>query len=212
MKKLFSIFGALVLALMLTTPAHAASMSVVSDETVDVVGVYNKSGDDATLVPASAKAVIAVEPTTYPTDFSAGATNSVWDNGTGLYFQNASPVAEWIWDTERVEDASTLSDPLLADPDASSNGRVVVFEKTFTINGTPQDSVMRIAADNGWEVFVNGTSVGKSASAKVDQWYLTDLKEGSLGSTGWQTVGLLNIPAASLNDGSNTIRVYAGNE
>lgn len=211
MKKILAILGGLLVALSLTTPANAASMSIVSDTDIDIVGVYNKAGGPANFVSTSGKAVIAAEPINYPTIYSVDAMNSVWDNGTSLYFQNTNPGAKWIWDTTKVEDASALAAPL-TDSEASSNGRVVVFEKTFSINGTPQSATMNIAADNCYEVWVNGNHIARSDTAPNAGWELTSLYENDCHSSGWQTVGHYSISASYLLQGTNTIKVLAGNE
>ncbi|MDB9944466.1 hypothetical protein OAD26_00505 [bacterium] len=193
--------------------ASADTLTVVSDTDVDVVGVYNKAGGGSVLVPTSKSAVIAAEPTNYPTVYAIQPSNSVWDNGTDLYFQNTNPGAEWIWETERAEDPATdySFGEDLYDADASTNGRVVVFEQTFTIAGTPQDSELHISADNGWEVLINGAYLARSSSV-VAGWETTDLHEASLDGSDWQKVDHVVVPASALNNGENTITVLAGNE
>ena len=213
-KKIISLLSVLVLFFSFATTANAATVSVVSDTSVSIVGVYNKSGGpinfvDLSVTPGSA--VIAAEPTTYPTVYFVGASNSVWDSGTGFYFQSTNPGAEWIWDTIYAEDAASLAVPLY-DPNASSNGRVVVFEKTFDISGIPQSATMNIAADNCYEVWVNGHFIARSATAPNSGWELTSLYENDCHSSGWQTVGHYSVSASDLLNGTNTIKILAGNE
>ncbi len=204
----------MVLAFAFVTVAKADIFSVVSDTGIEIVGVYNKASGGSAFVDLSgspSNAVLAAEPMVYPTVYAVDNPNSLWDSGTGFYFQTTNPGAKWIWDTVHAEDAAGLGGSL-TDSDASTNGRVVIFQKTFNIAGIPQNSLLHITADNGYEVWVNGVYLARSASAKVAGWELTNLFEASLGSTGWQTVGHLNIPAVMLNTGSNTIKILAGNE
>jgi uncharacterized repeat protein (TIGR01451 family) len=209
----------LALSIPFAVPVMAASMTINSDTSVQVVGVYNKAGGGSSFVDLSSaplNALRAQEPKPYPTGYvSEGpeVTGSVWDTGVNWSFQTNAPNADWIWETERSEGPSSydVSNPLY-DAAAYTNGRVVVFEKEFTITGTPLDSNIRITADNCWEVFINGISMGKSATAKVASWWSTNLRETSVATTGWQSVGNVNIPAASLNNGLNTLTIYAANE
>lgn len=219
MKRMLSFCIGLISLFVAASTVHAASFSVVSDNTVDIVGVYNKAGGSSNFVDLSVspiKAVRAQEPKPYPNGYvSEGpeVTNSVWDTGVEWSFQTNAPGSDWIWETERAEGPASLdpSDPRY-DADASSNGRVVVFQKEFDIVGIPQNSNLRITADNGWEVWVNGNYVARSATAKTAGWELSALYESSLGSSGWQTVGNITIPASVLLTGKNTLKILAGNE
>jgi hypothetical protein len=157
--------------------------------------------------------VIAAEPVNYPTVYSIQPLNSLWDTGTSLYFQDTNPGADWIWETVHAEDPATVYDPAhpLYDADASMHGRVVVFEKKFTIAGTPQDSMLDIATDNGWEVWINGAFLARSVTA-ADGWITSNLHEAFLNTTNWQNVGHVTVPASMLVCGENTIKIFAGNE
>ena len=206
------VFGAPVLA-------SPVTMSVVSDTSVQIIGVYNKAEGGSSYVDLSGSpmnAVLAAEPTSYPSTYAVDAANSIWDNNVipSKYFQNTFPNTEWIWETTHAEDPATVytSGASLYDAAASTNGRVVVFQKTFTINGIPQDSVLHITADNCWEVWINGVFLARSATAKGVGWELTDLSEVNVGSQGWQNIGHVPIPAAMLNKGGNTLTILAGNE
>jgi hypothetical protein len=215
MKKVIITLSVCLLAFSFAGIAAADSTSVVSDSSVKITGVYNLAGGPANYVDLSGSpfnAVIALEPTNYPTTYALQPLNSVWDTGTSLYFQNTNPGADWIWETDRAEGPANYdsADPLY-DAAASTDGRVVVFEKTFDINGIPQDSVLHIAADNGWEVFINGTYLARSSTTTAG-WELSNLHESYLNTTGWQSVGHINVPAAMLVSGENTIKVLAGNE
>jgi uncharacterized repeat protein (TIGR01451 family) len=221
MKKVLFTMLALVLAIGLSipmaVPVFAATTSVVSDTSVQIVGVYNEAGGVSTYVDLSGSplnAVRAQEPKPYPTGYVTEppeVTNSVWDTGTGNYF--AATAADWIWETERAEWAANydVSNPLY-DADASRYGRVVVFEQTFNIPGSPLSGMLHITADNCVEVWINGVYLNRSATAKVAGWELTNLHEASVATNGWQTVNHWAVPAASLVMGSNTIKILAANE
>lgn len=88
------------------------------------------------------------------------------------------PGASWIWSTE----------PL---PDAASEV-TETFTKSFTINGTPNAASLMIAADNSYQVFVNGSTTPTCADATEDNY-----------SASGQD--LCNIPAWALTSGSNTL-------
>jgi uncharacterized repeat protein (TIGR01451 family) len=227
MKKLIFTLLTLVLAIGLSipmaTPAMAATgtVTVNSDTTVQIVGVYNEAGGVSTFVDLSGSplnAVRAQEPKPYPNGYvSEGpeVTNSIWDTNVNWSFQTNAPLADWIWETERAEWPATVyavGHPLY-DADASKWGRVVVFQKTFAINGTPTEgSVINITADNCYEVRINGQFLARSATAKVAGWETSDLHEASVATNGWQTVGHHTIPAVMLQNGVNTLVVLAGDE
>lgn len=215
------IFVLLLLLGMVIAPhiSMAAGMSVVSDPSVKVIGVYNKAGGVSTyvdLTSAPMSAVRAQEPKPYPTGYvSEGSevTGSVWDTGTSLYFQNTNPGADWIWETERAEGpASYATSSPFYDPAAYTNGRAIVFEKDFDINGIPGAATIHVAADNAYEVWINGVYLGRSSTAKVAGWETTNLREPSVATTGWQAVGHMTIPAGMLSAGKNTVKVIAANE
>ncbi len=221
MKKiLIGVFGVAVLLFALSaTPVFAATETVVSDTSVKIIGVYNKAGGPTNYVDLSSSplnAVRAQEPKPYPTGYvSEGAevTNSVWDTSVNWSFQTNAPTADWIWETERAEGPASYApaDPLY-DSAAYTHGRVVKFEKKFNIDGIPQGGVLRIAADNAWEVWVNGEYVARSATAKIAGWENTNLHEASVATSGWQNVGNVTIPAGKLHSGENTITILAANE
>ena len=200
---------------LLATPVFADTVSVVSDTDVDVVGVYNKAGGGSTLVPTNMKAVRAQEPKPYPTGYvheGSEVTNSVWDNDVSWSFQTNAPTADWIWETERAEGPADydVSDPLY-DADASKWGRVVVFEKTFDIDGIPGNGTLHVAADNGWEVLINGEYLARSSTV-VAGWETSNLHQAYLTTSGWQTVGDAVVPSSMFDTGENTITILAGNE
>src|SRR3989344_1281030 len=203
----------------LVPTAHAATFSIYSDVNVDVVGVYNKALGGSSFVDLSLTPMAAVraqEPKPYPTGYvteGAEVTNSVWDNGVSWDFVVNAPSADWIWETERAEGPAGygLADAALYDADASRYGRVVVFERTFDIGGVPTLGNLHLTADNAYEVWVNGTFVTRSATAKLAGWETSNLHEANVGTSGWQTVGSVNIEPY-LAGGENTLTILAGNE
>jgi hypothetical protein len=208
------------LSIPMAMPAMAslATMTVVSDTTVQIIGVYNKAGGVSNyvdLIGSPLSAVRAQEPKPYPTGYvSEGAEvfNSVWDTGVSWSFQTNAPTADWIWETERAEDPALYDiGNSLYDADAARYGRVVLFKKEFTILGNPVSATLHIAADNAYEFWVNSGAHTRSATAKVPGWETSDLWEGKVATTGWQTVGYYNV-VADLQSGSNTLYVLAGNE
>jgi hypothetical protein len=211
---------AAVLALPGTRTATAATgnVTIVSSDSTPIVGVYNKAGGGSVYVPASMLAVRVSEPApywsgTYPDEYTLGESlNSTWDTGVGGWFQ-ANSTADWIWETKRSAGPQDY-DPVspLYDADASISGRVVLFESTFEIAGIPGDGVIRIAADNGWEVWVNDGTHYYSGTVSGAGWAETHLWEPNLHSQGWQSYGDFTIPASEFQTGTNTLHVLAGNE
>jgi conserved repeat domain len=209
------------LGLFSAVPVSAAivNVSISSGTSTEIVGVYNKAGGGSVYVDLSGSplsAVLAQEPKPYPTGYVTEPPDilgSVWDTGTSLYFQSTNPGADWIWETQRAEGTSgyDVSNPLY-DAAAYTNGRVVVFEQHFTLDGTPQAGTLHITADNCWEVFINGVFLARSSAAKVAGWELTNLHEAYVATTGWQTVGHIAVPDTMLVNGENTITILAANE
>jgi hypothetical protein len=223
MKRIF--LGVLILVLILSFSLPTVVMavdpvisniSIVSDTNVKVIGVYNKYSGATNYVATDFNAVRSAEPNQYPYTYpieDPENTNSTWDTGTGKYFQDTNPGADWIWDTPRAEDPATVYSPgdALYDDDASHHGRVVVFEKTFEIEGSPQYATLHIAADNCYEVWINDWNI-RSATAQVDGWEETELYQASVDSEHWQTVGHYTDLGPYLVNGTNTIKIMAGNE
>ncbi|MBA7601485.1 hypothetical protein ES703_08560 [subsurface metagenome] len=178
------------------------SLIIVSDTNTMVTEVGNTP-----ITPQNA--VLAWEPcNAYPAcDTSATEDDpSLWDNSTGNYF--AGTGADWIWDTRLTSDPGG---------NAAETGRVVKFERTFTIPCSPIGATLHMAVDNGYTVWINGNLVG---CAQVDSggadpcidWWTTDLTEPYVHTDGWQTVGHYAIPASYLVVGTNTLVILAANE
>jgi hypothetical protein len=66
-----------------------------------------------------------------------------------------------------------------------------------------------ITCDNGYELSINGTLVGKAQLGTG--WQTSNLTESFVQSSGWQTVETWNITSL-LVSGTNTIEIGAANE
>jgi hypothetical protein len=224
MKKLLFTMLALVLAIGLSIPmaipvaAAPDTMTVVSGDSgaTVITTVYNKAGgvNNTVVLGSPLTAVKAWEPdpysTTYPTE-PGEATDSTWDNGVNWFEDNGS-AADWIWETNIAEGpASYDTSNLLYDADAARYGRVVLFETTFNIPGNPTSATLRIAADNGYEAWVNSGTHYRSPTAAAG-WETSNLHQAWLTTSGWQSYGTLSISGSELVNGSNTLYVLAGNE
>jgi len=183
------------------------SLILVSDANTMVTEVNN------VLLITPQNAVLAWEPClSYPAcDTSATEDDpSLWDNSTGNYF--ALTGADWIWDTRLTSDPGE---------DAAETGRVVKFERTFTIPCSPVGATLHMAVDNGYTVWINGNLVGCAQvnSCGADPcadpcigWETSDLTEPYVHTDGWQTVGHYAIPSTYLVVGTNTLVILAANE
>ena len=94
------------------------------------------------------------------------------------------PGATWIWSEADVLDATVDT--------------TKTFTKTFTVVGTPLDSTLTLAADNNYDVYVNGVA---------------DLAPGCSDSTGatFASVQTCAIPAEMLLIGTNTTSIVVKN-
>jgi len=195
-------------------------MTVVSGDSVATVitKVYNKALGLNTVVDLSSSplpAVRAWEPDPYPTTYPVEppeATDSTWDNGVN-WFENNGSSADWIWETHLANGPAdyALANPLY-DVNAAKWGRVVLFETTFVILGNPTSATLRIAADNGYEVWVNNGAHHRSPTVSGPGWENTSLHQTDLNTGGWQSYGTFTIGGSELFNGSNTLHVLAGNE
>lgn len=91
-------------------------------------------------------------------------------------------VGEWIW-----KDTSTSADD-------AAGGAEETFTRTFTVIGTPKDSILEIAADNQYEIYVNGDLL------------VADTGEFNYGATEEHV-----IPASMLQGGENSIMFVIDN-
>ena len=195
-------------------------MTVVSDDSgaTLITKVYNKAGGGNSEVDLSSSPLTAVrawEPNPYPTDYPVEpieATDSYWDNNVNWFEDNGSS-ADWIWETHLANGPAdySISDPLY-DADAAISGRVVLFETTFDIVGDPSSATLYIAADNGYEAWVNNGTHYLSPTVSGTGWENTSLHQTDLNTSGWQSYGTYTINGTELINGSNTLYVLAGNE
>lgn len=205
-----------------TVKAGTGSITVVSGTSTQIIGVYNKAGGVSTYVDLSGSpmnAVEAYEPKPYPTGYPVEppeTTGSVWDTGVGWFEANHSN-ADWIWETHLANGPATAYDSTspLYDANAAINGRVVLFATTFNIDGSPTSATLCIAADNGWEAWVNNGTHYQSSTVHDGtgiKWYESNLHQAYLNTSGWQSYGTITIDASELHSGTNTLYVLAGNE
>ena len=85
-------------------------------------------------------------------------------------------IGQWIWKDTSTSEADAV------------NGATETFTRQFTITGTPLDASLDLAADNGFEVRVNGTEV-------VNNTY----------EHNYEATTTIAVPAADMHTGLNTI-------
>jgi predicted acyltransferase (DUF342 family) len=90
--------------------------------------------------------------------------------------------ANWIW-----------SEAMDANNTSSAVG-TTTFTHSFNIAGTPLDSSIELAADNGYEVRING-----------------DLICASPDPFNWQATDTCPVPASALQNGANTLTIHVDN-
>jgi hypothetical protein len=180
--------------------AHAAlgreeAMAIVSGDGNTIV-TQRRSGDAGGFTPVNAPAVLAWEPgPNYPNDGpddSSWEAWSLWDQQLSIDLRTTG--ADWIWEAYRV------LDPVY--------GTVLTLQRTFDI-GYPIDGNLLIACDNGYEVFLNGVSLG--SHGVYGAWRNSNLKQGFVPQDGWNVVGSYSL----LNDlvaGANVLTIDAANE
>jgi len=197
-------------------PPVTLNMNIVSDDVgtdTVITKIYNKAGGTTSVVDLSGSplpVVRASEPYAYTSEPpDSGVT--IWDTGVAWFLAHGS-VADWIWETPLTNGPASYApaDPRY-DAAADTNGRVVLFKTTFNIPGTPVNAVLHVAADNGFEVWVNNSAHHRNPALAAG-WELTTLHEAGLPGAAWNTVGQYTFSAANLVQGLNTLYVLAGNE
>jgi hypothetical protein len=170
-------------------------MAIVSGDGQTKV-IQHRSGDAAGFTSLDQAAVLAWEPgPNYPNDGpddSSWEANSLWDQRLSTDLRPTG--ADWIWESYQV------LDPV--------KGTVLTFQRTFDI-GYPIDGSLRIACDNGYEVFLNGTSLG--SDNVYGDWRTSNLKQAFVDVNGWDTVGSFAL-LDYLLDGANVLIIDAANE
>lgn len=227
MKKIILPMLVLCITMTLATSASAGSFEVNSDETVQIIGVYNKAGGPTNYVDLSGSPLAAkraYEPDDYPDTYFNPETDGVyslwdswvasptWDNGSLKdSFDFTTTGADWIWETPLAEGPTPGGD--LYDADPSHSGRAVVFKKIFNIDNTwkPTYAELAIAADNCYEVWINGTHVARSATC-VNDWQYSYMTQPFVDQDHWQEPGIYPNLSSFLKLGENTIEICAGNE
>jgi len=131
-----------------------------------------------------------------------------WWSSLSYKFGYPDNDARWIWETEYTDDPGS---------NWPEDGRVVRFERTFTIPCSPRGATLDITVDNGYTVWINGNLVG---CAQVDSggadpcigWETSDLTEPYVHTSGWQTVKHYTIDSTDLVTGENVLVILAANE
>ncbi len=164
--------------------AELETQTIVSDTDTMVTAINN--------VPITPQnAVLAWEP-------DDDTDPSYWDTSIDHAFLSS---ADWIWESYRVQH------PVAGD--------VVTFERTVTI---PSDAfsitgVIHITCDNGYEVWLDGTTLIGSAQVHdvgSTEWQNSNLTENFVNTSGWQTVEAWNI--SGLHTGDNVFTFECANE
>ncbi len=191
------------------------------------------SRQECTVIAEANDAPIVSDLTTMVTHGNTGAIEpfAAVESHPDLPLNNNVPYAETTWSGATASNGWTL-DP---DPDPMwiweqyqvvhpTDGDIVTFEKTFDIPGTPIDSTLKIAVDNGYAVWVNGHYIGSDNllegfaddperdTETEFRSALSALTQAYVDTTTWQSVGTFNIPATFLGTGSNTLTILAVNE
>ena len=104
--------------------------------------------------------------------------------------------AKWVWNNASI--------PVFPD---RQDGGVFTVTESINIVGNPEESVIKIAADNVYSVVVNGNTVYGNPSVTP-----ADIENIASTESKFSTVYTHTIPANLLNTGSNTIEIRAVNQ
>ncbi len=127
--------------------------------------------------------------------WAPGADSALYLRGTSSSSLFKFTKANWIWESYRVVDPW--------------KGDIVDFTKTFALAGTPLSGTLWITADDGYDVSLNGASVGNHGL--LSGWRTSDLKFGYVPGHGiWKSVEKFDI-TPKLVSGSNTLFVQTAN-
>jgi hypothetical protein len=127
--------------------------------------------------------------------WAPNADSSLYLRGTSSSSLFTFAKANWIWESYRVVDPW--------------KGDIVDFTKTFALTGTPVSGTLWITADDGYDVSVNGASVGNHGL--LTGWRTSDLKYAYVPGHGiWKSVEKFDI-SSRLVQGTNTLFVQTAN-
>lgn len=135
----------------------------------------------------------------YPVDLLGGFQSSTWDAGLDDTFDSS---AMWIWGTE----VTTFSE----------SGEEYMFEREFIIPGSNPTGELKVAADNGYAVFVNDAPANENPillNGLGEYPDLGDYTESYVSGleTTWKTVKTISLDT-NLNHGMNTLWILGVNE
>jgi hypothetical protein len=185
----------------LVIAAHAAlgreeCITIVSGDGQTSV-TQRRPGNGTVFTPMNAPAALAWEPgPNYPNDDADDSSWEAWSLWDQRLSVNLVPTgADWIWESYRVQDPTY--------------GTVLTFQRTFDIGYPTSAGNLLIACDNGYEVFLNGTSLG--SDNVYGDWKPSNLKQAYVDVSGWNAVG--SYPMFDhLLEGTNTLTIDAANE
>jgi hypothetical protein len=170
-------------------------MTIVSGDGQTMV-TQRRAGNQSGFTTVNAPAALAWEPgPNYPNDGpddTGWEANSLWDQRLSTDLRPTG--ADWIWEDYRV------LDPVY--------GTALTLQRSFDI-GAPIAGNLKIACDNGYEVFLNGTSLG--SDNVYGDWRTSNLKQAFVDVNGWDTVGSFDL-LDYLLAGANDLTVDAANE
>jgi hypothetical protein len=166
---------------------------------VNTTVLERRAGNVVGFTVVNEPAELAWEPgSSYPNDGpndSGWEQWSLWDSrlNSSVFRPSGTDVADWIWESYRV------NDPVA--------GTVLYMETKFELC-EPGSATLYVATDNGFEVFLNGVSLGDHGV--FGEWRDSDLYQQYVPQDGWD-----NVQSYTLNNlvaGTNTLRLEVANE
>ena len=183
-----------------TASTHTQTMTVRSDTSSVVTGY--RAGDDASSFPATTPNVTADLTWVHP----------LWSGTTHSF----DPTTQWIWHSDRDSSTDQEIDNqqtyYVREPVA---GDVVELADSFSIPGQPMSGTLYITADNGYEVWINGTHVGGAQvfDANGTDWEDSDLGQPFVNAQSGSWISVEDFDVSSLlSSRSNTLTVVGANE